>query len=143
MTKSWADAVATDWIRDDIYGYKASDGDYNMPSTLDPWYGYWIMAKISGLSLTLFSALGTPVSMAYAPMAALPLAAPPLADPPMAGSRSVDCECRIIQQLDYAPLESVLPARGFPFSFPVFHREFIFASRRVPIYRGWLAVTLR
>jgi hypothetical protein len=80
MTKSWADAVATGWVRADIYGYKASDGDYNMPSTLDPWYGYWIMAKISGLSLTLLSALGIsalgmPVSMAYAPMVAPPLAA--------------------------------------------------------------------
>jgi subtilisin family serine protease len=77
MTKSWADAAAAGWIRGDIYGYKASDGDYNTPSILDPWYGYWVMAKISGLSLTLLSALGTPVSMAYAPMAA-PLAAPPL-----------------------------------------------------------------
>jgi hypothetical protein len=82
MTKSWADAVAADWVRDDIYGYKAPDGDYNTPSTLDPWYGYWVKAKISGLSLTLLSAMGTPVSMTYAPMAAPPLAASPLAFAP-------------------------------------------------------------
>ena len=83
MTMSWADAAADGWICGDIYGYKASDGDYNTPSILDPWYGYWVMAKISGLSLTLLSALGTPVSVTptapmAAPRVALPLAAPPL-----------------------------------------------------------------
>ncbi|MCK4579828.1 MAG: S8 family serine peptidase, partial [Dehalococcoidia bacterium] len=92
-TKSWADAAAAGWVRGDIYGYKASDGDYNMPSTLDPWYGYWVKAEVSGLSLTLLSALGTPVSTAYASMTA-PLAAPPLAFapadiPPMPPSRNV------------------------------------------------------
>jgi len=41
-----------------------------------------ITAHTSGLSLTLLSALGTPVNMAYAPMAAPPLAASPLAFAP-------------------------------------------------------------
>jgi hypothetical protein len=87
-TKSWTDAAAAGWIRGDIYGYKASDGDYNTPSTLDPWYGYWVMAKVSGLSLTLLSALGTPVSVTptapmAAPRVASPLAFAPADLPPM------------------------------------------------------------
>ena len=52
-TKSWADAVTTGWVRDQIYGYKATDGAYTTPTTIDPWYGYWMQASVSGLSLQL------------------------------------------------------------------------------------------
>ena len=69
-TKSWADAVTAGWLRDDIYGYKASDGSYSTPSTMSPWYGYWANARVSGLSLKLFYASSIPMSMAYTPMGA-------------------------------------------------------------------------
>jgi len=71
QTKSWVDAAAAGWIRNDIYGYKATDGAYTTPTTMNPWYGYWVRAEVSGLSLKLNYASGTPVSAAaYAPMAA-------------------------------------------------------------------------
>lgn len=50
-TKTWAEAVAAGWVRDAIYGYKATDGVYTTPTTLVPWYGYWVNAKVSGLGL--------------------------------------------------------------------------------------------
>ena len=77
-TKSWADAAAAGWIRDDIYGYVATDGAYTTPSTIDPWYGYWVRANVSGLTLKLLYASGTPVSTAYAPMAFAPADLPPM-----------------------------------------------------------------
>ncbi len=82
-TKSWADAVAAGWVADDIYGYTAVDGAYTTPSTLNPWYGYWMKAEVDGLSLKLAHASGTPVSAAaYAPKAA-PMAIAPADLPAM------------------------------------------------------------
>ncbi len=77
-TKFWADAVTAGWVRDDIYGYVATDGAYTTPSTIDPWYGYWVRANVSGLTLKLLYASGTPVSTAYAPMAFAPADLPPM-----------------------------------------------------------------
>jgi len=82
VTKSWTDAAAAGWVRDDIYGYVATDGAYTTPSTMNPWYGYWVRAEVSGLSLKLLVASGTPVSTAYAPMNA-PMAFAPTDLPPM------------------------------------------------------------
>ena len=53
VEKTWAEAVAAGWIQDSIYGYRASDGHYTTPTTLDPWYGYWLRAKVPGLRLRL------------------------------------------------------------------------------------------
>ena len=89
QTKTWADAAAAGWVRDAIYGYKATDGAYNTPSTLDPWYGYWVRAEVSGLSLKLNYASGTPVSATFAPMAPKALVVP--ADlPPMPKASSLE-----------------------------------------------------
>ena len=82
-TKSWADAVAAGWVRDEIYGYTAVDGAYTTPSTIDPWYGYWVKAEVSGLSLKLLYASGTPVSASSFTTMAAPLAFAPRDLPPM------------------------------------------------------------
>jgi len=81
-TKSWNDAVTAGWVRDDIYSYTAVDGDYTTPSTLNPWYGYWMKAEVDGLSLKLAYAFGTPVSTEGTPIAA-PKAIVPVDLPPM------------------------------------------------------------
>lgn len=90
-TKTWTEAVVAGWVRDDIYGYKASDGAYTMPLTLDPWYGYWVRAEVSGLSLKLLYDSGVRVGVAkYAPKAT-PLAVdlPPLPRVPTQGLDTV------------------------------------------------------
>jgi len=61
MTKTWAEAVEAGWIRDNIYGYVATNGDYTNPATLNPWYGYWMKAQISGLTIELLYELRTSV----------------------------------------------------------------------------------
>lgn len=81
VTKTWSEAVAAGWVRDNIYGYKATDGFYTTPSTLNPWYGYWVKAEVSGLSLKLLYASGGPVNMTVAPMALMAFAPADL--PPM------------------------------------------------------------
>ncbi len=83
VTKSWADAVSAGWVRDQIYGYTATGGAYTTPTTMDPWYGYWMLAKVSGLTLTLKASSGTPVSASsIAPMSA-PTTVAPLGLPPL------------------------------------------------------------
>ncbi|MEN3010630.1 MAG: hypothetical protein ABDI20_06630, partial [Candidatus Bipolaricaulaceae bacterium] len=47
-TKTWAEAVAAGWVSDTIWGY---DGQYASATTLQPWYGYWMRARVEGLSL--------------------------------------------------------------------------------------------
>jgi len=91
QTKSWADAVTAGWVRDDIYTYSAISTDYTMPTTISPWYGYWVRANVSGLSLKLLYASGTPVSASFAPMGPKALVVP--ADlPPMPPSPSVGAD---------------------------------------------------
>lgn len=51
VARNWAAAVAAGWVRNTLYGFKASDGAYTTPATLDPWYGYWLYARVSGLSI--------------------------------------------------------------------------------------------
>ena len=90
-TKTWADAVTAGWVRDTIYTYAATTGAYTMPSTMNPWYGYWVRANVSGLSLKLLYASGTPVSASFAPMGPKALVVP--ADlPPMPPSPSVGAD---------------------------------------------------
>ena len=57
---------------------------------MNPWYGYWVRANVSGLSLKLLYASGTPVSMSkFVPIGPKALVVP--ADlPPMPASPSVD-----------------------------------------------------
>ncbi|RLF91352.1 hypothetical protein DRN52_09045 [Thermococci archaeon] len=50
-TKTWADAVAAGWVLDTIYTYDPVAGNYTTPSTLDPWYGYWVRTYEDGISL--------------------------------------------------------------------------------------------
>ncbi len=50
-TKAWSEAVAAGWVRNALYGFQATDGVYTMPTTLHPWYGYWLDARVTGLSL--------------------------------------------------------------------------------------------
>jgi len=89
--KTWADAVTAGWVRDDIYAYSATGTDYTTPTTLNPWYGYWVRANVSGLSLKLLYASGTPVSAGFAPMGPKALMVP--ADlPPMPPSPSVGAD---------------------------------------------------
>ena len=76
LTKSWSAAVAAGWVRDQIYGYKATDGQYTTPSTLDPWYGYWVRAEASGLSLKLLYASRTSVIPPTPPLAFAPMDLP-------------------------------------------------------------------
>ena len=79
VTKSWVDAAAAGWVREAIYGYKSTDGEYTTPSTIDPWYGYWVRANVSGLTLKLLYASHTEGGPSTAPMAFAPtdLPAPP------------------------------------------------------------------
>ena len=49
--RGWADAVAAGWVRNAIYGFKATDGAYTSSTTLSPWYGYWLEARVPGLTL--------------------------------------------------------------------------------------------
>ncbi len=49
--RNWAGAVAAGWVRNTLYGFQATDGAYTTPTTLDPWYGYWLYARVSGLTL--------------------------------------------------------------------------------------------
>jgi len=92
LTKSWADAVTAGWVRDDIYEYVAINPQYTTPSTLFPWYGYWVRAEISGLSLKLLYATSTALSLAMEPMALMAFAPadlppmPPVAVPPSAAT---------------------------------------------------------
>ncbi len=90
-TKAWTDAVAAGWVRDQIYGYKATDGAYTMPTTISPWYGYWVKALVSGLSLRLRSALRMPpppaaVLTPTAPKVIAPADLPPMPPAPAAGA---------------------------------------------------------
>ena len=80
VTKSWPEAVAAGWVRGEIYGYKATDGEYTTPATINPWYGYWMRAEVSDLLLMLRYASGTPVT--FAPMAT-PLGVAPADLPPI------------------------------------------------------------
>jgi hypothetical protein len=66
--KTWDHAVAAGWIANAIYGYKPEDADYTSPSTLNPWYGYWLKALVDGLSLKLLYTASTPVSAGFAPI---------------------------------------------------------------------------
>jgi subtilisin family serine protease len=82
--KSWAEAVALGWVREAIWGY---DGVYTSVSSLDPWSGYWLYARVEGLSLRLRA--GTPPSppteaSGFAPADAPP---PPPGEEPPAGLR--------------------------------------------------------
>jgi hypothetical protein len=78
-TKAWTNAVAAGWMRDAIYSYKATDGAYTTPSTMNPWYGYWVKAKVSGLILVLLHASGTPACTSVtAPLAFTPMDLPPM-----------------------------------------------------------------
>ncbi len=90
QTKSWADAVTAGWIADDIYGYKATDANYTTPTTLNPWYGYWMKAEVSGLSLKLLYALGVPVSTSSMEPMAAPIVIAPMDLPPMPPTPNVD-----------------------------------------------------
>ena len=80
--KTWADAVAAGWVRDTIYGYTAVDGNYTTPTTLNPWYGYWVEAKVAGLSLKFLAAEGTPVTSGMLAPMGLPALATPAGLPP-------------------------------------------------------------
>ena len=78
VTKSWVDAAAAGWVREAIYGYKSTDGEYTTPSTIDPWYGYWVRADASGLSLKLLYTSRTSVSPPTPPLAFAPMDLPSL-----------------------------------------------------------------
>lgn len=80
--KTWADAVAAGWVRDTIYAYTAVDGNYTTPTTLNPWYGYWVEAKVAGLSLKFLVAEGTPVTSGMLAPMGLPALATPAGLPP-------------------------------------------------------------
>jgi hypothetical protein len=89
--KAWTDAVAAGWVRDAIYSYKATDGAYTTPSTMNPWYGYWMKAKVSGLSLRLLYTSGTLVSAEFSPMAlVVPADLPPMLPAPSAGAANLE-----------------------------------------------------
>jgi hypothetical protein len=77
-TKSWADAVAAGWVRDQVYGYKAPDGAYTTPTALHPWYGYWLYANVSGLSLMLAGSVPPPPSGNSGELVLVPLDLPPM-----------------------------------------------------------------
>jgi cell wall-associated NlpC family hydrolase len=88
MSKSWADAVSAGWVRDQVYGYKATDVDYTTPTTLDPWYGYWMKALVPGLRLRL-TYTSMPVSPTGSPLptgtgVCIPMDLPPLPPTPQA-----------------------------------------------------------
>ncbi len=57
--RSWSQAVAAGWVRSVVYGYRATDRAYTTPSTLHPWYGYWLDARVSGLTLRFVYAART------------------------------------------------------------------------------------
>ena len=89
MMKSWAEAVASGWVRGDIYGYKATDGAYTTPTIMDPWYGYWMRANVSGLTLwLLYVPAPPPPAVAVAPLAVTPVDLPLL--PPGGPAASTD-----------------------------------------------------
>ncbi len=83
QTRTWAEAVAAGWVRRVVYGFKATDGAYTMPSTLHPWYGYWLDAKVSGLSLRFVYASRVSTADAGSPAALAPTALGPLDLPPL------------------------------------------------------------
>ena len=85
LTKSWNTAMAAGWVRGTIYGYKSTDGEYTTPSTINPWYGYWVRAKVSGLTLKLLYASRTPV----APVPPPPTAFAPMDLPSLPGSMPI------------------------------------------------------
>mgnify|MGYP001151813195 CR=1 FL=1 len=98
--KSWSDAVAAGWVDDQIYGYRATDGRYTTSTIMDPWYGYFVGAKVSGLSLRLLYASRITTMCivcltADEPKAAVvPMSLPPLPpEPPGSpvGAPSVTC----------------------------------------------------
>ena len=60
--KTWTEAVAAGWVRDTIYAYHASDGNYTTPTTINPWDGVWVKALVNDLNLELLHASRTPVA---------------------------------------------------------------------------------
>lgn len=55
-TLVWADAVAAGWVQNTIFGFKATDGAYTSPTSLHPWYGYWLFARVPGVTLRFMHA---------------------------------------------------------------------------------------
>ena len=91
MTKSWPDAVAAGWVRDQIYGYKATDGAYTTPIVLDPWYGYWMRANVDNLTLQFIYGSGAP-ALPTPPTTLTTIAPtdlPPLPSPPQASTHQL------------------------------------------------------
>ena len=86
VVKTWSEAVAAGWVRGNIYGFKATDGFYTTPTVLHPWYGYWMRAEVSGLSLWLHYVPLLVATVLDAPMAITPddLPPPPPITPPAA-----------------------------------------------------------
>ncbi|MDD3493365.1 MAG: right-handed parallel beta-helix repeat-containing protein [Candidatus Thermoplasmatota archaeon] len=58
-TRSWADAVTAGWVQDTIWGWPGPGGAYASASTLQAWYGYWVRARVDGLSLRFLYASRT------------------------------------------------------------------------------------
>ena len=82
VTKTWAEAVTAGWVRANIYGFTAVVGAFTTPITMNPWYGYWMRAEVSGLSLRLRHAAGTPVAAAeFGPLAIAAANAPTVVAP--------------------------------------------------------------
>ncbi len=80
-TKTWAEAVAAGWIRNAIYGFRATDGAYTMPATLHPWYGHWLDARVAGLTLRFVHAMRSaslPDDTGIVSLAVEPLDLPPM-----------------------------------------------------------------
>ena len=76
--KTWTEAVAAGWVRDTIYAYHASDGNYTMPTTMNPWDGVWVKALVDNLNLELLYASSTSVIPPTPPTAFTPADLPAL-----------------------------------------------------------------
>ncbi|MDD3748534.1 MAG: S8 family peptidase, partial [Candidatus Bipolaricaulis anaerobius] len=89
-TRSWADAVAAGWVRNSIYGFKATDRAYTTPTTLDPWYGYWVDANVSGLTLRfVYASRATTLGLGSEEAELVPLWEAPADLPPLPPAGSV------------------------------------------------------
>lgn len=84
VEKAWSEAVAAGWVRDSIYGYRATDGAYTMPTTLDPWYGYWLRALVDDLTLRFLYGLRVTSAPPASPLLG-PAATPTEPPPPPSG----------------------------------------------------------
>jgi len=82
-SKTWEEAVEAHWVEGALWQYDAVAGEYVLidgGDTLDPWFAYWMLTYVNGLTVTFeFASAGTtaPMAMRTSPKSAVRSLTPP------------------------------------------------------------------